>query len=512
MTNAEYNDFAKKVLDDILSDDNPNTQSTDITNIGEIFALKIIEGIANLDENTFPHRGADKVNNEFISLINNTKNNNNSNECIGNLPISDTTIIFINYSLFLGIRLAINTHSDPEYMLQRLGIEDARSLISIVNNVENIDNAKESFNLILEIYDYLHSFINDDELIRLSLWGIISFYGSSIIKACKSESLEDVFYLFKDVKYITEKYHSIYKERIIIIHNTAKLLFNEEYNVEEIFPQHIIDFIINYSTKIKSIKDLEDIISEDFDDKYNSIVLDLFFILYYFIYEVPKSIVKLGFYLMSDMLSSNINRAITPSFQKQDYAELIQYEYEWWCKETGERLSLPFPFFEGQLDLSKINIVDYDLNKKKTPLQIIVKDDNLSYIDSESSDKDTEQHFGLALKSNQVEYLYNELKGTYLDASTDIRLFCYRLTGKGKPDKIEKLKWVSDDDSLAVFIKHLRVSKNKCWQKTESFFGNKNENLKSRYHRLTKQKGKLKVNDINLTNLDNILASIKTNA
>ena len=136
----------------------------------------------------------------------------------------------------------------------------------------------------------------------------------------------------------------------------------------------------------------------------------------------------------------------------------------------------------------------------------------LSFIDSESPDKDTEQHFGLALKSNQVEYLYNELKGTYLDASTDIRLFCYRLTGKGKPDKIEKLKWVSDDDSLAVFIKHLGVSKNKCWQKTESFFGNKNENLKSRYHRLTKQKGKLKVNDINLTNLDNILASIKTNA
>lgn len=159
MTNAEYNDFAKKVLDDILSDDNPNTQSTDITNIGEIFALKIIEGIANLDENTFPHRGADKVNNEFISLINNTKNNNNSNECIGNLPISDTTIIFINYSLFLGIRLAINTHSDPEYMLQRLGIEDARSLISIVNNVENIDNAKESsMKLIIDgSYSYISS-------------------------------------------------------------------------------------------------------------------------------------------------------------------------------------------------------------------------------------------------------------------------------------------------------------------------------------------------------------------
>lgn len=33
MTNAEYKEFAKKVLEDIFSDDNPNTQSTNITNI-----------------------------------------------------------------------------------------------------------------------------------------------------------------------------------------------------------------------------------------------------------------------------------------------------------------------------------------------------------------------------------------------------------------------------------------------------------------------------------------------
>lgn len=140
MTNAEYEEFAKKVLKDIFSDDNPNIKNTSITNIGEIFALRIIEGIAKLDENTFPHRGADKVNNEFISLINNTINNDNSREDIGNLPISDTTIIFSNYSLFLGIRLAINTHSNPEYMLQRLGVEDARSLISKVNNINTSVN------------------------------------------------------------------------------------------------------------------------------------------------------------------------------------------------------------------------------------------------------------------------------------------------------------------------------------------------------------------------------------
>lgn len=508
MTNAEYKEFAKKVLEDFFSDDNPNIKNTSITNIGEIFALRIIEGIAKLDENTFPHRGADKVNNEFISLINNTINNDNSREDIGNLPISDTTIIFSNYSLFLGIRLAINTHSNPEYMLQRLGVEDARSLISKVNNIENIDNVEESFNLILEIYDYLHSFVNDDKLFRLSLWGIISFYGSSFIKACKSESWENVFYFFKDVKYTVEKYHLIYKERMIIIQDTAKLFFNEGCNIEDVLPQDIIDFFINNSTKFKSFKDLDDTVSEEFDDKYDFILLDLFFILYYFIYEAPQHIVKLGFYLMSDMLSSNINRAMIPSFQKQDYAGLIQYEYEWWCKETGERLSLPFPFFEGILDLNKISIVDYDLDKKKAPLQIIVKNDNLSYIDSESPDKDTEQHFGLALKSSEVEYLYNELKGTFLDANTDIRLFCYRLTGKGKPDKIENLKWIADDKSLGVFIQTLGVSKEKCWKKTESFFGTKTNNIKTSYSRNTDPKGILQTNETNSKKIYNIVKKI----
>lgn len=185
--------------------------------------------------------------------------------------------------------------------------------------------------------------------------------------------------------------------------------------------------------------------------------------------------------------TNDYRKNITRSLKRKEFAAILPY-YEEYCKENN--ISPDRYYYLG------------DIPEKHEESR------ELSFIDSESPDKDTEQHFGLALKSSEVEYLYNELKGTYLDASTDIRLFCYRLTGKGKPDKIEKLKWVSDDDSLAVFIRHLGVSKDKCWQKTESFFGNKNENLKSRYHRLTKQKGKLKVNDINLINLDNILASI----
>lgn len=132
----------------------------------------------------------------------------------------------------------------------------------------------------------------------------------------------------------------------------------------------------------------------------------------------------------------------------------------------------------------------------------------LSYIDSESPDKDTEQHFGLALKSSEVEYLYNELKGTFLDANTDIRLFCYRLTGKGKPDKIENLKWIVDDKSLGVFIQTLGVSKEKCWKKTESFFGTKTNNMKASYSRNTDPKGNLQTNETNSNKIHDIVKKI----
>lgn len=515
MTNAEYKEFAKKVLKDIeLDDDKPKIRNISITNIGEIFALNIIEGIANLDENTFPHRGADKVNNTFLSLVNSKIANRK--ESVGGLPPSNTTLTFISYIAFMGLRSAISNHSNPEYMLQNLGVEDARDFIFEVNNIDNINDDEESFNAILDIYGRLSDIIGWDNLWKISCWGMVSFYGRNIIELFKDLSPKEILYFFKLAKYISNKYHSICKERVVIIQSTIKFVFNNEYNnIEDFIPQDIIDTVIKNYAKFKSFEKMnasigteDDAIPTEIEEKYKYLALDGLFVLYYYIYERPQSIVKLGFNLMSDKVSSNISGAMISSFRKQDYAGLIQYEYEWWCNETGERLSLPFPFFEGQLNLSGISIVDYDLDKKKAPLQIIVKDDNLSYIDSESPDKDTEQHFGLALKSSEVEYLYNELKGTFLDANTDIRLFCYRLTGKGKPDKIENLKWIVDDKSLGVFIQTLGVSKEKCWKKTESFFGTKTNNIKAYYSRNTDPKGILQTNETNSNKIYNIVKKI----
>lgn len=372
MTNAEYKEFAKEVFNNLTSYLNViKRQGINISNIGEIFLLAIKKGAEKLDKNIFLYSGADKMNNMLLSFVKRNEEKNPKN--IGDLPDSDTTLTFINYYLFLGIRLAINNHSNPEYMLQNLGIENVQEFISKITKVDDINDVVTLSNSVSEIRNY----INEDGLCRIFLWGIASHYGIDIIKFCKNESSLFVLCLLKLIKHIGDKYHSICKERVSIILSQLKsLIKNEFHNFEDFIPKDIINAIINNFTKFKSLDKIEELISIEFD-KQKYILLDGLFIIYYYIYEAPQHIVKLGFNLMSDNVSSNISGAMISSFQKQDYAGLIQYEYEWWCKETGERLSLLFPFFEGQLDLCKINIVDYDLDKKKAPLQIIVKNDNL---------------------------------------------------------------------------------------------------------------------------------------
>lgn len=185
--------------------------------------------------------------------------------------------------------------------------------------------------------------------------------------------------------------------------------------------------------------------------------------------------------------TNDYRKNITRSLKRKEFAAILPY-YEEYCKENN--ISPDRYYYLG------------DIPEKHEESR------RLSFIDSESPDKDTEQHFGLALKSSEVEYLYNELKGTFLDASTDIRLFCYRLTGKGKPDKIENLKWIADDKSLGVFIQTLGVSKEKCWKKTESFFGTKTNNIKASYSRNTDLKGSLQTNETNSKKIYNIVKKI----
>ena len=133
----------------------------------------------------------------------------------------------------------------------------------------------------------------------------------------------------------------------------------------------------------------------------DTFLLDIIFLHYYFIYQHPQYIIKLGFSLMSDSISTQIKEAMFSSFSAERYAPVTQYEYNWWCNETGKRLSLPYHFFDGTIDLRHINIVDYNLYDRQG-----VSDTKSLY--------DTNSLFGEELHINdEVEQISRELYPYY---------------------------------------------------------------------------------------------------
>ncbi|WP_018665962.1 hypothetical protein [Bacteroides gallinarum] len=364
MTIVEYSIFAKKAFTEDIN------YSDEITSIGEIFLLKVKEGIAKLDENTFPHREADKFSNMLQSFVYDISENSETTN-IGALPSNEKIDFLIDYIFFLGISLAIKNHSNPEYMLHNLGIENSQYFIRKINDIENINNVDDLCNSVCDMHN-LFSVIGFDNWMNMSLWGIISFFGKGLIDFCKNEPVSNILRFLKTVKYFGEKYPTIYKERVASVYYKLKSLFNGD--IENLIPQDILDYLFNNSIQIKSYTDIEDSIPKELEDKYKYLLLDFMFVCYYYIYENPQYIVKLGFALMSEKVSNTIKGVMFSTFKEQAYAPLIQYEYEWWCRETGKELSLPFPFFEEVINLKEINVVDYNLNKEKTPFQVTEKD------------------------------------------------------------------------------------------------------------------------------------------
>lgn len=189
--------------------------------------------------------------------------------------------------------------------------------------------------------------------------------------------------------------------------------------------------------------------------------------------------------LYNPLYSEQYRNCVLHILQQQEYGLLLPY-HDQYCREKNIPL-------EQRYSLG---------NTPDIPNKYI---EDLSYIDSEKPDEDKDQHFGLSFKFDTVKYLFDNIKGSYIDPDTDIRLFCYRLTGKGKPDKITYLKWIVDEKSLAFFIRRLGVCKNNCWQKTEAFWGNNANNLKTAYFRLTLKKDVIQTDETNIKMLDSIV-------
>ena len=247
--------------------------------------------------------------------------------------------------------------------------------------IESIEDRDGFLYLISRFHDNLEIILGFEKLFSFFFWGVVSCFGKNIIYLSKKNSTEDFIVSLKALKYLVEKSNSVYKERLVFIQSKVKALFNGEVrNMEEFFPEALIDLFINNIHQIKDIDEfVTNICGKDYEGMLNSLTLDVLFLLYYYIYDNPQRIVNIGFYLMSEKVTNNISSAIFSSFRKPDYAGLIQYEYEWWCKEKNRKLPLVFPFFEGNLNLENIHIIDYNLNTDKK-LKIVSKGENLQQL------------------------------------------------------------------------------------------------------------------------------------
>ena len=365
MTDSEYKEFAKHLVEDLFKEEENNKNESaqpipPITHVGEVFMIKIMEAANLLDKSTYPHNSVDKLKRMLMRTLEQDENDESDN--IGSLPLSPDSKSLIHLFFFGGIQSALKYHADPEYMLQNLGVENSKEIISRVNDIANIDDIDDFINSIFELNKKLYSTLGNDKFRNICVWGLVCYMGIGIIELSEECKNEDVLEFCKFIKKLGEKYSSICDERITSIYFNFKSLFdkdtiNEEFLMDYILPSFL--FETNIYHPIESNDSDQEF--EKFAKNYPYQLLDIFFLYYYFIYKNPQYIVKFGFSFMSKSVSHEIAKAMFSTFRKDDYAALIQYEYEWWRKETGNSLSLPFPFYEEIINLNELGVIDYEL-------------------------------------------------------------------------------------------------------------------------------------------------------
>ena len=212
---------------------------------------------------------------------------------------------------------------------------------------------------------------------------------------------------------------------------------------------------------------------------------------------------------MNNVVRSKIFSASTVSFSgvelQKELIESLKYQSLDGLKfETARVNTRPVPTLEGVAAA----MTSYSARILNTDLVVGARLE----AQKENPDPNVDGHFGLALDAETIEDIFNHLKGMYLSPDTDIWLFCYRLTGKGKPEKLLVINWIGGDKSLAFFINKLGLNK-LYWKKISAFFNLsgkeiKESTLKSIHSRLFKPDGELDSDDKNTLQLKNILEKI----
>lgn len=193
-------------------------------------------------------------------------------------------------------------------------------------------------------------------------------------------------------------------------------------------------------------------------------IIKFYFWIYFLFIENRRNGISYNFIQFITYVYTNSNVSTTVAIHVSELIEFIIEEYPQ-CEEPIKKY---YHLAKRDLDV----LLPIKIQKKLSPYR---DEENttttlkLLCFDDEDSDSDTNEHFNLPLKGTQVEYLYNELKGIYISNHTNFDLFCYRLIGKKKPQKLEKITWKKGKETLAVFI-GLLTDNHRKWVLTKSIF------------------------------------------
>lgn len=351
MTNEEYKKFALQIYDKIINIEEGDNY--EITNIGELFVLKLYEGFKSLNE----PMSQIEIEKDIIALENSldTKENENNESFFEPEITQDTNRYFIN-AFFRGLKYAVDSWGDIEYTLLRLGVEEPKRIINSVKNVDGILDSDKRYDLKQEIVSELLSVNEWERMNDFLFYLFFASYRNDIVNLCKESSKEDLFEFLQVCKYLGSNYKSVCECRIVFYNFLLKKISCDINKLSEILEEfEMTSYFDNLENLFESDDDIE------FPDGYKIFIVDLLFLLYYFIYQNPRYLVKFSFYLLYKNTSPQMQEAMYNSFRSGDTNTLIQYEYEWWYSETSKKLDIPFPFSTQPFDKGDTTIVDYNL-------------------------------------------------------------------------------------------------------------------------------------------------------
>lgn len=364
MFNEEYRKKVQEIFDDVENYcDILENEKIEITNISELFVLKIHEGLCQKNEK----EPRIEIAKECKSLLKTVDDSPEDDELsVYAPPLKVNSFDFLFLQMFQALHYTVNTSNDIEQILSEgFGINNLSEIISEVNRIECMDDSDEREQCSIEMIWHLIS-LNEDKIFRFLLIILFDSIRNGIINLCKKTSSKDLLDFLKIIKYIGEKYYSLYQERISLYHFQFKKCLNNPNAFFDMIEQAgLFDFINKYKLGrfAEFVEKIED--AEYENENLTMLCCDVYFGLYHFLYKHPQQMVRFSFMLMSDYVSPQVQEVVYQAMKRGNYCPLIQYEYEWWCKDTGKTLSIPNLFYDEAISLKDIGIVDYDLYKRK---------------------------------------------------------------------------------------------------------------------------------------------------